>query len=135
MQKSLEEKLEIKRLGTHRPSDSQFINFVQPGFIEMARAAKNSHFCSPCFLTGGDMAWIQQGIVDLKHLSDKIRKHECSTSHIGNSVKLSVLGKANIPCQVDEGQCIAIQRHNELVKKNRHSLSWIVDCIKFWWGT
>lgn len=42
-----------------------------------------------------------------------------------------MLGKANIPCQLDEGQCIAIQRHKELVKKNRHSLSRIVDCIKF----
>ena len=52
----------------------------------LASVAGNSLFCFPCLLFGGDTAWTQQGIVDLKHLSNKIRKHECSTSHIGKVV-------------------------------------------------
>lgn len=46
-----------------------------------ASVAKNA--LSPCLLFGRDTAWTQQGIVDLKHLSNKIKKHECSTSHSG----------------------------------------------------
>ena len=45
--------------------------------------------------------------------------------------KLSLLGKVNIACQLNEGHRISVQTQNELVKKNRHSLSRIVDCIKF----
>lgn len=43
-----------------------------------------------------------------------------------------MLGKVSITCQLDEGHHTAVQRHNEVVKKNRFALSWIVDCIKFW---
>ncbi|KAK0143088.1 Zinc finger MYM-type protein 1 [Merluccius polli] len=42
-----------------------------------------------------------------------------------------MLGKVNIACQLDDGYRISIQRHNEQVKKKRHSLSQIVDCIRF----
>uniref|UniRef100_A0A087XJB4 HAT C-terminal dimerisation domain-containing protein n=1 Tax=Poecilia formosa TaxID=48698 RepID=A0A087XJB4_POEFO len=86
---------------------------------------KKSLFCFMYLLFGGDTAWTQQGIVDLKHLS------ESSTCHIRISVKLSMLSQVNIACQLDEGHSIAVQRHNELVKKNRHALSQILDCIKF----
>ena len=63
--------------------------------------------------------------------SEKVRKHERCSNHIGNCLKLSMLGKVNIASQLDEGHRIATQRHNELVKKNRHALSRIVDCVKF----
>lgn len=140
---SLEEKLEVKKAGAHHPNDihitqkdkrqnrSFCVTWFQRKDWLTASLAKKSLFCFPCLLFGGDTAWTQQGIVDLKHLSDKIKKHECSTTHIGNGVKLSMLGKVNIACQLDEGHRIAVQRHNELVKKNRHALSRIVDCIKF----
>ena len=47
------------------------------------------------------------------------------------TVRLSMLGKVNIACQLDDGHRISVQRHNEQVKKNRHSLSRIVDCTRF----
>ena len=113
---SLEEKLEVKRLGAYHPNDVKITqkdkrpnhNFCVPRFERTdwltASVARNSLFCFPCLLFGGDTAWTQQGIVDLKHLSDKIRIHECNTSHIGNAVKLSMLGKVNIACQLNEGR-------------------------------
>ena len=66
-----------------------------------------------------DTAWTQQGIVDLKHLSNKIRKHECSMSPIRNAVNLSLLDKVNIACQPNEGHRISVQRHNELFNKKQ----------------
>ncbi|XP_041842116.1 zinc finger MYM-type protein 1-like isoform X2 [Melanotaenia boesemani] len=138
-----QEKLEVKKLGAHHPKDLKMsqkdtrqnrsfcVSWFQRKEWLTASQAKKSLFCFPCLLFGGDTAWTEQGVVDLKHLSDKIKKHECSTSHIGNGVKLTMLGKVNIACQLDEGHRFAVQRHNELVKKNRHSLSRIVDCIKF----
>ena len=139
--------MEVKRLGAHHPNDAQITqkdkqqncNFCVTWFQRTdwltASVAGNSLFCFPCLLFGGDTVWTQQGIVDLKYLSDKIRKHECSMSHIGNAVKLSLLGKVNIACQLNMGHHVAVHRHNELVKKkNRHSLSRIVDCIKFCGG-
>ena len=95
---------------------------------------RNSLLCFPCLLFGGDTAWTQQGIVDFKHLYYKIRKHECSTSPIGNVVKLALLGKVNIACQLNEGhRCTETQwAGKKKIKKNKsHSLSWLVDCIKF----
>ncbi len=102
---SFEDKLEIKRLGPHRPHVIQItqtakrqnrkfcVSWFEKKVWLTASVAKNLLFCFPCLLSGGDTAWTQQGIVDLKHLSDKIKKHESRTSHIGNSVKLSMLGK------------------------------------------
>ena len=140
---SLEEKKEIKRLGAHRPKDVQIkqkdtrqnrsfgVSWFERKDWLTASVARSALFCFPCVLFGGDTAWTQQGVVDLKHVSCKIKKHECSSSHIGNCVKLSMLGKVNIACQLDDGHRISVQRHNEQVKKNRHSLSRIVDCIRF----
>ena len=140
---SFEEKNEIKRLGAHRPKDVQIkqkdtrqnrsfgVSWFERKDWLTASVARSALFCFPCVLFGGDTAWTQQGVVDLKHVSCKIKKHECSSSHIGNCVKLSMLGKVNIACQLDDGHRISVQRHNEQVKKNRHSLSRIVDCIRF----
>ena len=137
---SMQEKVEIKRLGAHHPKinltqkDAQNRTFC-PSWVQKkewltASVAKNALFCFPCLLFGGETAWTQQGVVDLKHLSDKIKKHECSAGHIGNCIKLSMLGKVHTGCQLDEGHRISTQRYNEQVK-NRHCLSRIVDCIKF----
>ncbi|KAL1249385.1 hypothetical protein QQF64_020390 [Cirrhinus molitorella] len=40
-------------------------------------------------------------------------------------------GKLSIAEQLDEGYRIGIRRHNEEVRKNRHILSRIIDCVKF----
>ncbi|XP_061433278.1 zinc finger MYM-type protein 1-like isoform X1 [Lethenteron reissneri] len=94
----------------------------------------NSLFCFPCLLfqsVGTEVLWTTTGVRDLKHLSDKCKRHESSRSHIDNSMKLTFLGRVSIAEQLDEGYRIGIRRHNEEVTKNRHILSRIIDCVKF----
>lgn len=54
----------------------------------------NSLFCFPCLLfqsVGTEVLWTTTGVRDLKHLSDKCKRHESSRSHIDNSMKLTFL--------------------------------------------
>ena len=71
------------------------------------------------------------GITDLKHLSERVRKHEASQRHIENDIKVNLFGSVNIFTQLNYNYRVSIQRHNELVDKNRHILSRIINCIKF----
>lgn len=92
---------------------------------------KNAFFCFPCLLFGGEISWTQTGVVDLKHLNEKIKKHENSAQHIKNSIDFGMLGKINIATQVSEAYKLNIRKFNENVKKNRDILSKIIDCLIF----
>jgi hypothetical protein len=61
----------------------------------------------------------------------RIKYHELSSAHIGNSIKLVLCGKVGVWAQIDEEHRIAVACHNELVHKNRHNLSIIIDCFIF----
>ncbi|XP_065667887.1 zinc finger MYM-type protein 1-like [Hydra vulgaris] len=41
-----------------------------------------------------------------------------------------MLGKTNILSTIDAGYSLSIKKYNELVDKNRHTLSRVIDCIK-----
>jgi hypothetical protein len=71
------------------------------------------------------------GIRDLKHLSERVKKHVASAAHIENVVKFNFFGSVNILSQLNEGYRVSIQRHSELVDKNRHILGRIINCTKF----
>lgn len=51
--------------------------------------------------------------------------------HINNAVKFKTFGTVNILSQLDHGYNLSIRKHNELVDKNRHVLTRIIDCIRF----
>ena len=72
-----------------------------------------------------------QGCNGLKHLSKRISKHECSKVYMNNCVSVKMLGKVNILSAIDAGYRRSIIKHNELVDRNRHALSRIINCIKF----
>ncbi|KAK0152292.1 Zinc finger MYM-type protein 1 [Merluccius polli] len=94
----------------------------------------NAFFCFPCVLfqsPGTEMLWTTTGMKDLKYFTEKAKKHECSRSHLDNSLKLHLFGRLSIAEQLNEGYRIGIRKHNEEVTKNRHILSRIIDCIKF----
>ncbi|KAE9522185.1 hypothetical protein AGLY_017445 [Aphis glycines] len=91
---------------------------------------KQALFCFPCLIFGGETAWTKIGVTDLQHLNAKIDKHENSFKHIHNATNLNLLGKVDIRQHIDIGYKISIQRHNELVDKNRYVLDKILNCIK-----
>ena len=138
----LEQKLEIKRLGPHQPVD---FNIVQAGKDKTrsfnpewfkrktwltACVTRKSLFCLPCLLFGGDTTWTTVGFKDLKHLSERLAKHESSGSHVENSLKLGLLGTANIAVQLDSAHKRAIELHNQHTEENRYVLGRIITCLK-----
>lgn len=48
-----------------------------------------------------------------------------------NSLKLALLGKANIATQLDDSHRLEVKRHNEEVDENRYILSKLIDYVKF----
>ncbi|XP_073450943.1 zinc finger MYM-type protein 1-like isoform X1 [Aquarana catesbeiana] len=147
--RSDEEKKRIKELGPDRPN----LN-IQQQTTDRGRAytrsfsnttyqtrtwltgceASHAFFCFPCLLIqspGTDTVWTTTGVCDLKHLTEKSRRHESTRSHLENTLKFHFFGKCSIAKQLDEGYRMGIRRHNEEVTKNRQILSRIIDCMKF----
>ncbi len=94
----------------------------------------HAFYCFPYLLfqsPGTEMLCTTTGVCDLKHLSEKFKRHESSRSHLDNAMRLQFFGKLSIAEQLDEGYRIGIRRHNEEVTKNRHILSRIIDCEEF----
>jgi hypothetical protein len=85
---SIEEKLEIKKLGAHQPRDfklqqsgkNQNRSFSNSWFDKKSwltvSEEKKSFFCFMCFLFGGESNWTVTGIRDLKHLSERVKKQQ-----------------------------------------------------------
>ena len=143
---TLNEKKEIKAIGRPTPDLSieqrsksrdkeytrQFNNNVYEKCDWLCGCeVKNALFCYPCLLFDGDASWTKIGVTDLRHLTQKITKHEQSAKHINSVIDLSMLGKADIAAQIDSGYKLSIAKHNEEVKKNRDTLSKIINCVKF----
>uniref|UniRef100_H3A7F9 TTF-type domain-containing protein n=1 Tax=Latimeria chalumnae TaxID=7897 RepID=H3A7F9_LATCH len=134
-----QEKLEVKRLGPHQPDlklEQSLKDGITTAWYEKKKwlcgsASRKSLFCFPCLLFGGEVAWTQTGANDLKHLSDKIQKHELCKCHLDNSIKLATFGSVNIATQLDESYHLGIRKHNEEVDKNRYILSKLIDCEQF----
>lgn len=91
-------------------------------------------FCFPCLLfakQSGDSSWVNYGVADLSHLTQKIKKHECAQSHLNSILEFNLLGKVDIRQQLDSAFRLNIKRHNEQVTKNRYVLSKIINCVLF----
>lgn len=147
--KNLEHRVELKRLGPPRPN--MVINQVQKSTksrnsynrkfsIHLYNYAdwlcgcgiKNSFFCYPCIVMGvQDRTWTVDGVSDIKHLSEKLKKHKLSEKHINACIEYAVLGKVDIRSQLDSAYRLRIQKLNEEVSKNRYILSKLIDAVKF----
>ncbi|XP_038157042.1 zinc finger MYM-type protein 1-like [Cyprinodon tularosa] len=148
--RTYQEKLEVKALGPDKPNINinQLSNdkgrrytrsfsrtwFSKKSWLTACTEA-NALFCFPCLVfqtSGSDQAWIKTGITDLQHFSERAKKHEQSGIHMENALQLAMFGKIKISSQLDEGYMVGIRKHNEEVDKNRHILSKIIDCVKFY---
>lgn len=120
---SLEEKLEIKKLGAYQPRDVHITQkdgkktrtFCVAWFDKISWLSvsdkKKSLFCFYCILFGGESVWTLTGCKDLKHLSERIQKHESSKVHINNVVQFQMFGKINILSSIDTGYRLNIKKH------------------------
>jgi hypothetical protein len=82
--------------------------------------SKIAPVCFPCLLfksSSSDSVWTKTGVTDLKHLSERLKKHERSINHMNKCVQLAI-GRISIAAQLDEGHRIGVRRHNEEVAKN-----------------
>jgi hypothetical protein len=141
---TFEDKLEVKRLGAHQPSDLVIVNelvkpkkkltfksewFTKKTWLTASVSLKRL-FCFPCLIFGGETVWAQSGYSDLKHLSERLTSHETSSSHMKNAVTLKLFGKSNIVEKLDSVYRRNIQRHNQEVDKNRYVLSKIISVLR-----
>ncbi|XP_072380630.1 zinc finger MYM-type protein 1-like [Diabrotica undecimpunctata] len=95
-------------------------------------ATTNTLYCFPCLLFGDEESeWTKYGIKDLVHLSEKIKKHQHSKSHISAKLGFNLLGKQDIRQQLNSAYRLNIAKHNEQIKNNRYVLSKIINCVKF----
>ena len=70
-------------------------------------------------------------MTDIAHFSQKVRKHKGSKAHMSAVLNLAMLGRrASIANQLADG-CLGVRKYNEEVRKNRHILELIIDCVKF----
>ena len=142
-QLTLEEKLEVKRLGPERPqllttSGLSSRRFTKTWYSKHSWITGCSHsgkvYCFPCLLFGDsqrEKAWTQSGVNDWKHLSEKVKRHVKCSCHVENCLKLAFFGKTNIAEQLSKAYRDSLIQHNLEVERNRHILSRIIDCIKF----
>ena len=97
---------------------------------------RNALFCFPCLLFGikddaANIAWVEKGISDLKRLYEKSHKHEKSEQHVTNMLNFAMLGSVNVQTCLSQAYKDSVERHNAQVRKNRETLSKIINCLKF----
>ncbi|XP_078529616.1 zinc finger MYM-type protein 1-like [Lissotriton helveticus] len=141
-----EDKLIVKQLGPHRPDLNLQQSSLDRGKLYTRSftntwytkvdwltgcPSTNTLFCFPCLLFGGETPWTKKGVKDLKHLSDKVKKHAHTKTHMENLTRLGMLGDKPIEAHISEAYQTNIRKHNEAVDRNRHVLSKIIDCIRF----
>ena len=141
-QLTLEEKLEVKRLGPDRPqlltkSGLSSRRFTKTLYSKHSWLTGCSHsgrvYCFPCLLFADaqrENSWTQPGVNDRKHLSE-VKRHVKFSRHVENCLKLAFFGKTNNAEQLSKAYRDSIIQHNLEVEKNRHILSRIIDCINF----
>jgi hypothetical protein len=85
----------------------------------------NSLFCFVCLLMGSsdlDPAWVQTGVTDLKHLTEKIKKNTVSHKHLCCSIEFATLGHVDVRNQLSGAYRLQVQKQIEQVKQNTGSI-------------
>ena len=130
----LEEKLEIKRLGPHRPDD---LILLQPGQKATrtfktewydrktwltASTSKRALFCFPCLLFGNgnaDSVWTTDGFKTWSIW----QKEQWNTKAVNPIINCALqLGQVNIMAQLDSAYQWNILEHNKQTEENRYVL-------------
>ncbi|XP_068086206.1 zinc finger MYM-type protein 1 [Anabrus simplex] len=145
--RSLEEKMEVKRLGRPTPDlnitqkatggekrseyTRKFNRKVYKNIWVCGCEIRNALFCFPCLLFGNSDAWCKGGVKNLGHLNALVKKHDENEKHMHNVLDLSFLGCVNLSPLLSHTCHDEKVKHNKQVEKNRYQLSKIIDSIKF----
>lgn len=138
----IEEKLEVRRLGPYQPKGIKVErldgkikrkfnanNFNQYSWLTVSDANKK-FYCFYCLIFDGGSVF-SGGYEDLKHLAERLKKHQATRTHIECSLKYELFGKNNISEQISDGYKLSKSRHNENVTKNRYIIEKIINILKF----
>nr|XP_020633894.1 uncharacterized protein LOC110070550 isoform X2 [Pogona vitticeps] len=140
---SLADQLRIRMMGPHRPPlmlhqsrcerGKELTRKFSAGWYDRKEwlcgsATQDALFCFPCLLFGGVDTWTRTGVRDLKHLSDKIKRHETSQSHINSCLQLAILDAKSAKQKDGSGQ-ESVRKQNEEIEKNRNSLLKVMEAI------
>ncbi|XP_041727205.2 uncharacterized protein LOC121557809 [Coregonus clupeaformis] len=143
---SQKEKLQIKRLGPHQPPDVEITALPKhrrkgkdtnrafnPSWFDKkpwltSSVSKKALYCFPCLLFGKEGAWSTVGFKDLKHLSERISKHESCSAHLESGMKLGLLGKTNTAGQLVSVNPSSMEIHNRQTEENRYVLGRMIKC-------
>ena len=68
--------------------------------------------------------------LNLKHLSERIAKHEASYVHITNKLQLETLENVNDVSSLNDAWRLSVTHHNQDVTMNRHVLKEIINYSK-----
>lgn len=90
--------------------------FLKKAWLSVSEE-KQSLFCFYCVLFGGKGLWTTIDCNDLKHLSERIKKHEESALHLENACKYKMFGTVNIAALIVSAYKISIEKQNILVNK------------------
>ena len=142
-QLTLEETLEVKRLGPDRPevltkpglSSRRFTKTWDSKYSWLTGCSQSGKvYRFLCLLFGDSQreeAWTQFGVNEWKHPSEKVKRHVKCSCHVENCVKRAFFDKTNIAEHLSKTYKESIIQHNLEVEKNHHFLSRVIDCIKF----
>ncbi|XP_005109313.1 uncharacterized protein LOC101850037 [Aplysia californica] len=147
----LRDQMRVKELGPHQPKDIKIVQptkvcnrVFNPNLFETVEwltvsVSKHSLHCFYCLLFGTDDAkWSKNGFKDLVHVKQSIGTHGSSKAHVNNAVKYHTFGldldldREDTAAQFNLGHRITtMSYHNERVRKNRHVLCNVIECILF----
>ncbi|KAJ7303161.1 hypothetical protein JRQ81_012094 [Phrynocephalus forsythii] len=140
----LADQLRIRKMGPHRPPlmlqqsryerGKEFTRKFSAGWYDRKDwlcgcATQDALFCFPCLLFGGVDTWTRAGVRDLKHLSDKIKRHEKSQSHINSCLQLAVLDSMSGGEEKGGSDQESLRKHNEEIEKNRSDLLKLLETV------
>ncbi|KAI5741180.1 hypothetical protein M8J76_011212 [Diaphorina citri] len=97
-------------------------------------AVKNKMYCWPCLLfanTKNSWSNLHQGVDDILNFSNMRQRHCKTKDHIFALGQLVKCKNQRIETHLSVASSMEIEKHNALVKENRHVLARLIDCVCF----
>lgn len=91
----------------------------------------DAFYCFVCLLFSNNSLWCKNGVQNLKHLKEEIKKHSLSADHMKCAMSFATIGTVDIRSQLDNSYRQSVSIFNENLWKNRYIINKIIDCVEF----